>query len=62
MNNAMLVKVLDSTDYLAHEQAAVWLGQVEIVSSNSLEELPAVQVLHHQDNFTGGLEGIYKPE
>ena len=62
MNNAMLVKVLDSSDYLSHEEAAVRLRQVKIVGSNSLEELPTVQVLHHQDHFTGGLEGIDKPE
>ena len=62
MYNLVLVKILNTSHYLAHKETAVRLGQVKIISSHSLEELSAVQVLHHQDHFTRGLEGIDKPE
>ena len=58
----VFVKVLDTPHYLPHEETAVRLGQVEIIRSHSLEEFTAVQVLHHQDHFTRGLESIDKPE
>lgn len=61
MYDVVLVEVLHPADYLPHEQTAVGLSQVEVVGSDSLEELPAVQVLHHQDDFTRRLKRIYKP-
>ena len=62
MYNVVFVEILDPSHYLPHEETAVGLGQIEIISSHSLEELPAVQVLHHQDHFTWGLESVDKPE
>ena len=59
--NVVFVKILNSSHYLPHEETAVWLSEVKIVSRHPLEELPAVQVLHHQDDFTRRLKRIYKP-
>ena len=62
MDNVVFVKILDTSHYLPHKETAVGLGQIKVVSSHSLEELPAVQVLHHQDHFTRSLESVDKPE
>ena len=61
MDNVMSMKILNSATNLTHKETAVGLSQVEVVGSDSLEELPAVQVLHHQDDFTRRLKRIYKP-
>ena len=61
MDDVVVVKVLDAAADLPHEQAAVGLGQVEVVRGDPLEQLAPVQVLHHQDHLARGLERVYKP-
>ena len=61
MDDVVVVEVLDAAADLPHEQAAVGLGQVEVVCGDPLEQLAPVQVLHHQDHLARGLERVYKP-
>ena len=61
MNDVMFVEVLDPSHYLSHEEATIRLRQVKIIGSNPFKQLSTVQVLHHQDNFTGGLKSINEP-
>ena len=62
VDNVVVMEVLDSSTDLPHEQAAVGLSQVEILSGDPLKELPTVQVLHDEDNFICALESFNEPD